>query len=957
MKKILIIILSILTTTISYAQILTVTPENPSADDDVTIVFDAAQGNKKLKDYRGDIYAHTGVITGTAAAPSSWKYIQGEWGRPDYKVRMKKLGNNKYQIKFNIREFYNIPLSDQFLQMVFVFRTANGDRVAKTEDDQDIAYPPIDLAPNGILEENSGKNATLLSEYISDEAYKNGRIFRTKQGAVLLEPFADNILKVAFFADGKVKSIQTDAIAKKTPMKRKINYVESEEEVLFSWGSDAKVQIDKSPMRMSFLYGDKEMLADAEGFYMHQENNVAGFRLKKKAKEHYYGYGPRAIPIDHAGQRLYAYNTATHGYTNGQATLNLTVPFVLSSENYGIFVDEPHRCYFDFGSVDKNVLEFGAKATEDITYYVIFGNSPADILEQYTALTGRQPLPPLWALGYIQSRFGYESQEAAEEVVEKTLKANLPIDALVLDLYWFGQIDEMGNFDWDKEAFPYPKRMVKNFKKKGIKTILITEPYFTKKSAHFKSLKSQDYFAKDSEGDPYVLKGFWAGHAGLLDMFKEDAREWLWKQYKPQIELGVAGWWCDLGEPETHPLDMVHETGTAEEVHNLYPLEWAKLLSDKYEKEYPDTRLFNLARSGFAGMQRYSTFPWSGDIERSWKGLKAQLPIMLASSMSGIGYMHSDIGGFTGGQQNPELYVRWMQFGTFAGIMRTHGAGIPTEPIYYDTKTQNIARTFLNLRYKLLPYNYTLAWENSTKGAPLARPLHYAFPQDENLHEAMDAYLWGNDILVNPVTRAAASSQKLYLPKGKWVNYWTDEIHSGKQTIDQKIVLETIPLYIRAGSFIPMAPKLKNTSEYTAEKLYLHYYPDRSAAISSGHIFLDDGQSPNSLEKQAYLLTDITALVKKNAKIAISLRSSGKGFEGMPKKQAIILVAHRIQKPPKKVAAGGKATLVDNLDALETIPKTYFWDEKTQRLYIHLEWNPAAGSKATVSIAGKAILE
>ena len=222
--------------------------------------------------------------------------------------------------------------------------------------------------------------------------------------------------------------------------------------------------------------------------------------------------------------------------------------------------------------------------------------------------------------------------------------------------------------------------------------------------------------------------------------------------------------------------------GSARYVHNVYSQFWAQMLSDKYKQEYPNQRLFNLIRSGYAGMQRYSTFPLSGDIQRSYDGLKTQVQIMLSMGMSGVAYSHSDLGGFTGGPKNPELYTRWLQYGAFCPIMRAHGEGVPAEPIFYDSKYKNIVRDYINLRYKLLPYNYTLSYENTTTGIPIARSINFYEPENTSISNVCDEYFWGDNFLVAPVFEANATSRNVIFPKGKWINYWTNEIYNGNST-------------------------------------------------------------------------------------------------------------------------------------------------------------------------------
>ncbi len=311
----------------------------------------------------------------------------------------------------------------------------------------------------------------------------------------------------------------------------------------------------------------------------------------------------------------------------------------------------------DIGNKNSNILEAGFTSGE-LTYYVINGKNPHEILHRYSELVGRQPIPARWVFGNLMSRFGYRSEEQLMGILAKMKEEKFPVDAVILDLFWFGDSikNTLGNFDWvNTEKWPDPVRMIANLKEQGIKTVLITEPYVLEGTKNH--AVSKNYHAVDGNGKPYSLSNFYFGDGGLLDLFRKDAQDWFWTKYKAQIEKGIAGWWGDLGEPETHPADMHHNLKDfgfqrlfrSGEVHNIYGHYWNKMLFDKYQQDYLSVRLFNLNRSGYAGSQRYSIFPWSGDVARKWSGFQAQLPIMLGMSISGVPYIHSDAGGFAMG--------------------------------------------------------------------------------------------------------------------------------------------------------------------------------------------------------------------------------------------------------------------------------------------------------------------
>ncbi|RAK65111.1 TIM-barrel domain-containing protein [Hymenobacter edaphi] len=488
------------------------------------------------------------------------------------------------------------------------------------------------------------------------------------------------------------------------------------------------VVVQKNPLRVSYQRAQGETVAQEAGGAFEQLGGAGGtgvsFRLQPD--EHLYGTGSRALPLDRRGRRLILYNEAHYGYQNGEPTLNLTLPTVLSSRGYLLFFDHHAPGTLDLGATDKNVLEYRGEGLRSLAYFIVAGDSYAEILSRYTALTGRQPLPPRWGLGLLQSRFGYKSEAEMLQVARRMRQADFPLDALVLDLYWFGGTRQQGDFRWAPAGFPDPRRLTRRLDSLGIKTLLISEPYVMRASLNDALVRRQGLVGRDAAGQPYTVESFWAGPATLLDMYRPAARQWLWEQYARLKQDGVAGWWTDLGEPENQPADMYYDAGPTRRTHNGYGQRWASILSEGYARHYPQERLFNLARSGWAGVQRHSVFPWSGDVNRSWSGLQAQVPIMLSLGLGGVGYMHSDAGGFGVGPTDPELYTRWLQLASLGPILRPHGGPeVPPEPYQWPPATQAAVRPYTHLRYRLLPYLYSLAWENAQTGTPLARPLNY----------------------------------------------------------------------------------------------------------------------------------------------------------------------------------------------------------------------------------------
>ncbi|HAA18185.1 MAG TPA: hypothetical protein DCR93_09840 [Cytophagales bacterium] len=698
--------------------------------------------------------------------------------------------------------------------------------------------------------------------------------------------------------------------------------------------------------RLVFIYQKDTLFAEAAGtthsyaadpLYPDVDSiPFVSVQIETRPSEQFFGAGPRAIPQNLRGKSLEIYNQPHYGYANNTPNLNITIPWLISSEGYGIYFDSENPADLDLASTDQTVWEYEVEATEELTYYIVPGPL-SELTAKYTDLTGHQPLPPRWAMGFIQSRYGYETEEQARNVVDSMKLAGFPLDGLVLDLQWFGGTEDMGDLDWDRERFPTPEQMIEDFGEIGVKVIPILEPYFTRESEHFDYLDEQGWMAKNKEGNSYVIEDFWTGGggAGLLDLYNSETHDWFWSFFEARTKEGAAAWWCDLGEPENHPDSMIHVSGPARLSHNGFSLIWAELLYRKYQEVFPDIRLFNLIRSGYGGMQRYATFPWSGDISRSWSGYQAQIPVMLGAGLSGIGYMSSDLGGFAGGEQNDELYTRWLQYGAFTPIMRAHGAGgIPSEPIYYTQQTQDIVRKYVKLRYAFLPYNYTLAYENTTEGTPLARPLWYHHLEALEAYTGEDQYLWGESLLIAPAMDDGQRERSVYLPSGVWYSYWDDQRYEGGKTETVATPLEQMPIFVKEGTILTTTEEeLSTTDTYQASALRLDCWLSEDGSAFASKFYHDNGSSPQALAEGAFDL--IT-------------------WKAQPGEGELKLMAAREQNAPEVTCAGALHWVVHQWDGVvnevlwgETTlsagddsgaSNTYFMDEENQLLHVWVTW-------------------
>ena len=701
--------------------------------------------------------------------------------------------------------------------------------------------------------------------------------------------------------------------------------------------------IDKSPVKVSFMRDGKSLVSEEHGYFAY--DTFRGFRFRLDDGEKILGGGQRVMGMDRRGKRMPLYNKASYGYETEADQMYYSVPAVMSSDKYIIVFDNSASGWLDIGSTESNVLKFEAVGGRT-AYIVIAGDSYPELIENYTDVTGKQPLPPRWAFGNYASRFGYHTEKETRSVVKKFKRHKIPLDAIILDIYWFGRDikGHMGKLDWDRNAWPTAEDMISDFADEGVKTIVITEPFILSTSDKWRSAVEHGALARTPTGEARRFD-FYFGNTGLLDVFDETARKWFWEPYEMLFEQGNAATWGDLGEPEVHPGDTLHwlsDAGiqaTGDEIHNAYGHAWAQMVYERQVEKYPDMRALILMRSGFAGSQRYGMVPWTGDVNRSWGGLKPQIELSLQMSMFGLAYTHSDLGGFAGGEEfDKELYIRWLQYGVFQPVYRPHAQEhIPAEPVFHDRETRNIVRNYIKLRYRLLPYNYTLAFENSTSGMPLMRPLFFEDEHDLELVDEKDAYLWGDAFLVAPVLDPGVKFVDVELPAGAWFDFWNDTRYDGAQNVSIPVTLETIPVLVRAGSFVPMTPDIQTTRDYSSERLTLHYYADASVSEASGQMYEDDGNSRTSLEDGHYELLNFSVR-HVGESLMFSLQRQGGEYEGMPERRDVTIIVHNWQADARSVNVNGSdipvskrmprdgagATVDDNA---KTLSVRFSWDQ------------------------------
>ncbi len=610
-----------------------------------------------------------------------------------------------------------------------------------------------------------------------------------------------------------------------------------------------RISIQHVPFRVAFATAAGQSL-DEDDAQRGTAISGTAIRVWKRLRddEHVYALGEKNGPLDKRGWKLGGYsltmwNSDTFGYDSSTDPIYVAVPFYIVLRRgvaFGIFLDNTFRSNFDIGHQTEGVLSFGAEGGA-LDYYFIYGPEPKKVIERYTTLTGRMPLPPLWSLGYHQCRYSYYPERKVRFIADNFRVRQIPADVIWLDIHYQ---DSFKPFTWDHQRFPDPAHMISDLRKEGFRIITIVDPHPKKEKGYapYDSGLAGDHFVKNPDGSIYEAP-VWPSQAEknpgpsvFPDFSRPAARAWWGSLYSSFVDLGVAGIWNDMNEPAifdvasgTMPLDVRHENEGEptdhREIHNVYGMLMSRSTYEGLLKLRPNERPFILSRASFAGGQRYTAL-WPGDNTSNWAHLRQSIPSLLGLGLSGFPFVGSDIGGFNEAP-TAELFTRWLQAGVFYPFMRVHTMfGSPDqEPWSYGTEHEALNRRAIELRYQLLPHIYSVMREASETGIPAMRPLMLEYPDDQRTYGIDGQFLFGSDLLVAPVLREAATEQGVYLPAGDWYDYWTGEQFTGGKWIGVPVTLSSIPIFVRSGAFVFTQPVVQHTGEMPGQPLNVTLFP------------------------------------------------------------------------------------------------------------------------------------
>ncbi len=903
---------------------ITVSPNKFSVNDSITIYFNPTLGNKGLSKVK-DIYIYSGLITLKSQNKTDWQYAPMQWCDTRDEYKLTRISDTCYYFGINIKKFYHPNNDDSVFNIGFYFSNSDCSLLGMTEENE---YFHIDLVQPGL---------DFKSYYIKD----NQLVIKTELFEYTLDMFDNNRLKIDFHRNAMLSASQKLSVLKKLP-NIKVTVTESDSNLLIN-NSDFITIINKQPVSFTIVRHTDTIIKDLK------INSNFGWHYEFDPLSRIYGAGSIDSSIDKNNRYIFLYNCANFGYPSKPVYTSYSypkispysswnIPFYVSSDLYSIYFDSPGNSSIDLGKYTSGVAEYYSYSIP-LSLYIQIGNTLDELVTDFNLLTGRPPLPAYWSLGYLQSNFAYWNADDIIRRLPLYKKNRIPCEAFMIDYSWCGGGEKIGEFDWDYENnFKHPAEFLDSMKAYNIKCLLISHSYLTLESKNFQNFYDKNLLATTYEGKPYILDQFRAYAFTLIDLFNPAAKDEFWELFKAKYDEGIAGWWNDLNEPEMHPENLYHFGGySAYEIHNLYPYLWSELLYNKFASYRPNERLVHFSRGGSTGMQKFGTICWSGDVKSSYDGLNRQIPIMLGLGIAGVYMVGSDVGGFDAIRKNSELYTRWIQFSSFTPLLRPHSNGVqPPEPFYHDEPYLSICRRYIELRYKLLPYIYTLCYEATSTGHPLVRQMDYYDIQNKDLQNINTQYYFGNDFLVAPIMDSI-TKRGVLLPKGTWYEFKNNKRYIGGKTINVDYDINDMPIFVRGGAIIPTTYSVFATNLFKYDYYKFMCYPDSAISESEGKMYIDDGRNPKALEQKNYELINVK-MNNQSDKLTFELQKEGNGFQEFS--DAVFeMQVFNIKKFISVYLNTQLLTIFDSYDKFVNSGLGVFYNNEDKTLYIKYPWN------------------
>lgn len=719
--------------------------------------------------------------------------------------------------------------------------------------------------------------------------------FTTTNGTAIVTIFSPNVFRIRIakdFGPDFSYAVVGDII------RGNFDYGEDNDTFFISTDS-LDLFVNKAPLRFTFkTKAGKVISEDDPSFGTSWVGTEVTTYKTLQPGEQFLGLGEKTGHLNKRGEAYVNWNTDNPNYDSNSDPLYASIPFYMGLHNglkYGIFLDNTYRTVFNFAASNDRFSYFSADDGE-MDYYFIHHEKVADIIKSYTWLTGRMEMPPIWSLGYQQCRWSYTPDTEVLDIAATFRQKKIPADVIYLDIHY---MDAYKIFTWHPENFHNPEELLSKLKALDFHTAVIVDPGIKVEEGYqaYDEGIAYDHFVKYPDGKPWTAQ-VWPGWCHFPDFTNQDTRTWWGEKFMGYVNLGIDGFWNDMNEIATwgqQPPSMIEfnregEKTTYREAKNIYGMQMARSTYEGTKKLMNGRRPMNITRAGFAGLQRYTAI-WTGDNQATDEHMLLGVRLVNNLGLSGVSFTGSDVGGF-GGNATPDLFARWVQIGAFTPFFRGHSAinTASAEPWVFGEYTERIARNYIQLRYNLLPYVYTNMRESTLTGMPMNRSLAIDYTHDEKVFWWIyeNQFMFGPSMLIIPV-ESTKQITKAYLPQGGWYDFYTDEYLMGKQEITTACPIDKLPVFVKAGSIIPMQSPVQNTSEKPSDTLMVHLYHAESSNDVEWTFYEDDGETYQYQDGAFYL----RKMVYKPAINEVEFRAPSGDFES--KFKFIQLVFHGFQ--------------------------------------------------------------
>lgn len=785
-------------------------------------------------------------------------------------------------------------------------------------------------------------NSTLsqsLGKLLSWKKIEHGLVGETSFGKFMVSFYTDAIVRINITRSENFDDFSYAVVV--TPALNDLNIIDTNDTLIIKTKSII-VSIKKDPVRFSFADLNNQTINEDDTFGTSWNGDQVTTYKKMQEGERFIGLGEKTGPLDRKGHGYQNWNTDNFAYSSGSDPLYCTTPFYIGVHHgltYGIFFDNTHKSFFNFGASNNRFSSFYADAG-DMNYYFISGNSVKEIIQQYTYLTGRMEMPPLWSIGYQQCRYSYYPDKEVTALAQTFREKDIPADAIVFDIHY---MEKYKIFTWSQKDFPDPKGLLDKLKSMGFQVVVMCDPGIKVEEGYptYDDGVKQNVFIKYPDGSNYTGQ-VWPGWCHFPDFTNPATRAWWKEQFHSYADLGVEGFWNDMNEiatwgnmiPENLEMDFEGNKATMRRGRNIFGLQMARSTYEGTKSLLKGKRPFNLTRSAYSGIQRYAAV-WTGDNVAYDEHMLLGVRMVSSMGLAGIPFAGYDTGGFVG-DANTKLFARWISIATFSPFFRGHSMinSRDSEPWSYGEEVEQISRNYIKFRYKMLPYIYSLFYEASQNGMPLQRSLAIDYPHEPRVYDGQffNQYLFGPFMLVAPV-ESGKDFTKVFIPEGTWYSLYNGKKHEGDTEVIVECPVHKLPVFVKAGAILPMQPSKSSTSVLT-DTLFLHVY---SGNVNTSFTFYEDDGSTFDYQQNKFAKRTLELSPR-----AFVLQATQGAHQSAIKKLKIIF--HGLENSPTIVNVNGQDQTLKHeinrfFEALEKFDPIYDPEPAPEENVISLEMN------------------